>query len=89
MARQWDPQIAAIYYREMVHKGKTHTQAVCRCVNALLGRIWRILRTGEPYELRDGQGAPISAQAARTAIVEQFQVPEQVRKRTRSRQPAA
>ncbi len=89
VARRWDPQLAAIYYREMVHKGNTHTQAVCRCVNALLGRIWRILRTGEPYELRDGQGAPISAQDARTVIVEQYTVPEEVRHRSQARTSAA
>ena len=27
-ARQWDPQLAALYYDQMVHKGKHHHQAV-------------------------------------------------------------
>ena len=36
-ARQWDPQIAAIYYDQMVHKGKHHVQAVCTCATHLVG----------------------------------------------------
>lgn len=30
-AWQWDPQIAAIYSKQVVHHGMHHTQAVCVC----------------------------------------------------------
>ena len=31
IARRYDPQIAAIYYDQMMRKGKHHKQAVCLC----------------------------------------------------------
>ena len=34
-ARQWEPQIAAIYYDQIVQHGKHHTQALCACAPPL------------------------------------------------------
>jgi transposase len=81
VARHWDPQIAAIYHNQMMHKGKHHVQAVCCCATHLLDRVRAVLRDGRPYELRDVDGTPVTWQEARTIIAERYQVPEEVRKR--------
>jgi transposase len=85
VARQWDPQMAAIYYDQMVNKGQHHNQAVCACATHLLDRVRAVLRDGRPYELRDLDGQPVTWQEARTIITERYQVPEDVRQRSRQR----
>ncbi len=85
VARQWDPQIAAIYYDQMVNKGKHHNQAVCCCATHLLDRIRVVLREERPYQLRNVDGQPITWQEGRTIILERYQVPEEVRQRSRQR----
>jgi transposase len=80
VARQWDPQIAAIYYDQMVHKGKHHIQAVCACATHLMDRVFRVLHDQRPYEVRDTDGHPVTWQEARTIIAERYTVPEAVRK---------
>ncbi len=85
-ARQWDPQIAALYYTQMVHRGKHHNQAVCACATHLLDRVLAVLRTDQPYELRDVDGTPISVAEARAIILAKYQVPAEVRRRTTRRQ---
>mgnify|MGYP001827324824 CR=1 FL=1 len=40
IARQWDPQIAAVYYRQIMQHGKHHLQATCACATHLLTRIY-------------------------------------------------
>ncbi|MEW6034952.1 MAG: IS110 family transposase [Chloroflexota bacterium] len=82
VARRWDPQIAAIYYDQMVHKGKHHTQAVCACATHLMDRVFAVLRDGQPYEPRDVDGTPVEWQEALTIIAERYTVPEEVRRRT-------
>jgi transposase len=86
VARQWDPQIAAIYHDQMVNKGKHHVQAVCHCATHLLDRVRAVLRDDRPYELRDVDGNPVSWQEARSIIAERYQVPEEVRKRSSARE---
>jgi hypothetical protein len=85
-ARQWDPQLAAIYYTQMVQRGKHHNQAVCACATHLLDRVLAVLRTDQPYELRDVDGTPVSVAEARAIILERYQVPAEVRRRTTRRQ---
>ena len=85
-ARQWDPQLAAIYYTQMVQRGKHHNQAVCACATHLLDRVLTVLRTDQPYELRDVDGTPVSVAEARAIILERYQVPAEVRRRTTRRQ---
>ena len=84
-ARQWDPQIAAIYYDQMVNKGKHHTQAVCACATHLLDRIRAVLKEDRPYELRDVDGTPVTPEQARAIIAARYTVPEEVRKRNSHR----
>jgi transposase len=84
-ARQWDPQIAAIYYDQVVHHGKHHTQAVCVCATHLLDRIWTILKEDRAYELRDVDGTPVSVEQARKIITTRYNVPKEVRQRNNQR----
>jgi transposase len=82
-ARLRDPQIAAIYYDQMVHKGKHHTQAICTCATHVLDRVLVVLRDDRPYELRDVDGTPLSKEFALEIIQERYQVPDTVRQRNR------
>jgi transposase len=84
VARQWDVQIAAIYYKQMVEYGKHHIQAVCACASHLASRIYALLKEQRPYELRDLQGQPISAAASRELCL-QYRVPDEVRRRNNKR----
>ena len=81
VARLWDPQIAAIYYRQMVDLGKHHLQASCACATHLLTRIYAILRDDRPYEMRDADGTPISKRTARQICQQHYRVPDEVRRR--------
>jgi transposase len=84
-ARHWDPQIAALYYDQMVNKGKHHTQAVCTCATHLLDRVRVILTEDRPYELRDVDGKPVTPQQARAIITDRYTVPKKVRERNNRR----
>ncbi len=87
-ARQWGLQIAAIYYDQMVNKGKHHKQAVCACATHLLDlldRVRTILLEDRPYELRDVDGTPVTPQQAREIIAERYTVPDEVRQRNNNR----
>lgn len=85
VARHWDPQLAKVYYNEMVYKGHCHTQAICAVMGRLSNRILCILKENRPYELRDLDGNPISKKEARKLVEAQFIVPEEVRQRLRKR----
>lgn len=85
VARQWDVQLAALYYRQMVDYGKHHTQAVCACASHLASRIFAVLSQQRPYELRDLKGNPITSEAARHLCRTHFHVPEEIRKRNNVR----
>ncbi|MFQ5473273.1 MAG: transposase [Dehalococcoidia bacterium] len=89
MMRQHDPDVAAYYYDQMVHKGKCHTVAVCNAVNnKTIPRLHALLREDRPYELRDPQtGEPVTQQQARQIIRERYTVPEKIRRARRSHQP--
>jgi hypothetical protein len=85
VARQWDPQIAALYYDQMVNKGKHHNQAICACATHLLDRVFVVLRDHKPYEVRDVDGQPVTPDEARRIITQKYTVPEEVRRRTTKR----
>lgn len=85
VARQWDPQLAKVYYEEMVYKGHCHTQAVCAVAVRMIARVLRILKDKRNYELRDIDGRPVSKKEAKQIIKEWYIVPEVVRQRTRHR----
>jgi transposase len=84
-ARQCDPQIAALYYDQMVHRGKHHIQAICTCSSHILDRVGVVLREKRPYVLQDVDGTPISKEQARKIIAERYTVPEEVRRRNSKR----
>ncbi len=44
-----------------------------------------VLRTDQPYELRDVDGTPVSVAQARAIVLERYQVPAAVRRRTTRR----
>ncbi len=83
--RKRDPQLAAIYYDQMVNKGKHHTQAVCACATHLLDRVRVVLAEDRPYELRDVDGTPVTEREALAIIAERYTVPDEVRRRNSKR----
>jgi transposase len=85
VARQWDPQIAAVYHRQMMAYGKHHIQAVCACATHLLNRVYVILKQDRPYELRDVDGTPVTKRQATQLCREKYHVPDEVRKRNNRR----
>jgi transposase len=85
ISRQWDPQLAEIYYSQMVEKGNCHTQAVCSVATHLIGRIFAVLKEDKSYDLQDVEGESISKKEAKALIKKEFVVPEHIRQRTRSR----
>lgn len=84
-ARKYDPQIAAIYYDQMVKKGKHHVQAICTCASHLLDRILVVYREDRPYVLRDVDGTLVSKERAMALIQERYQVPVEIRLRNKKR----
>jgi len=56
IGRRWDPQLAAVYYREMVYHGKNHRQALGAVMSHLGARVLTVLKVDRPYELRDIEG---------------------------------
>ena len=87
-ARRVDPQLAALYHRLMVQRGHCHTQATVAVARKLVERTWTVLHRGQPYQLRDPDGQPITARAAKALIAEQYTVPETVRARARAHSAA-
>jgi transposase len=85
-ARRYDPQIAAIYYDQMVKKGNHHTKAVCACATHLLDRILVTLQEDRPYELRDVDGRVVTPEQAQKTIAAKYTIPKEVRERLRKKQ---
>ena len=85
VGRRWDPQIAAVYYREMVYHGKNHKQAMGAVMSHLGARVLTVLKQDRPYELRDIEGNPISKKDARKLILAKYQVSEEIRRERRRR----
>ena len=83
IGRQWDPQLAAVYYRQMVYHGKNHKQAMGAVMSHVGARVFTVLREDRPYELRDTEGRPISKMTARALILAKYQVPADIREERR------
>jgi len=79
-ARIWDPEMGAIYYRQMVVLGKTHKQAMAEVMSHLASRVYTVLKEERPYQLRDLEGNPVTMAAGRSLVRERFRVPEEVRR---------
>ncbi len=84
-ARKQDPQLARIYYTQMVERGKDHLGANCVVAAALAERSWTVMSRGEPYQIRDTDGRPVTAAEAKAIIAENWTVAGQVRARRRSK----
>jgi len=83
IGRRYDPQLALVYHREMVHHGKNHKQAMGAVMSHLGARVLAVLQENRPYELRDTEGKPIGWQEARGLIMSRYRVPEEIRRERR------
>jgi transposase len=88
-ARRQDPQLARIYHLQMVQRGKDHLGALCVVAAHLAERAWTVMRRGMPYVICDTDGTPVTPEQAKQIIAERFTVPEDVRRRRRSRKGKA
>jgi len=88
-ARKQDPQLARIYYVQMVERGADHLKALCVVAGHLAERFWAVMARGMPYVVCDTQGTAVTADEAKTIIAEQWTVPAEVRARRRSRKKKA
>jgi hypothetical protein len=87
-ARRQDPQLARIYYLQMTERGATHIKACCVVAGHLAERAWAVLNRGTPYVICDNHSNPVTPAEAKKIIAERWTVPEEVRKRRRSRKIA-
>ncbi len=84
-----DPQLVWVYYREMVHCGKNHKQAMGAVMSHIGERVLAVLREEKPYELRDIDGRPITREGARRLTLLNYQVPEEIKRERRRRKQVA
>jgi hypothetical protein len=87
-ARRQDPQLAKIYYLQMTERGATHLKACCVVAGHLAERAWAVLNRGTPYVICDTNANPVTPAEANKIIAERWTVPEEIRKRRRSRKQA-
>ena len=87
-ARRQDPQPARIYYLQMTERGATHLKACCVVAGHLAERAWAVLSRGTPYVICDNNGNPVTPAEATKIIADKWTVPEDIRKRRRSRKTA-
>ena len=83
-ARKQDPQLAKIYYTQMVERGAEHLKALCVVAGRLAERGWAVMRRRMPYVICDTDGTPITPTEAKKVIAEQWTVPAETRSRRRS-----
>ena len=83
-ARKLDPQLARIYYVQMVERGKDHLGALCVVAANLAERAWTVMHRGMPYVICDTHGQPVTAEQAKAIIAEHWTVSPEVRARRRS-----
>jgi transposase len=88
-ARRHDPQLARIYYVQMVERGAGHLKACCVVAAHLAERLHAVLIRGMPYVVCDTNGTPVDHTTAKKIIAEQWTVPPEVRARRRSRKPTS
>lgn len=84
-ARHQDPQLARIYYLQMVERGKDHLGALCVVAAKLAERFWVVMNRRMPYVICDTNGRAVDTEEAKTIIAEHWTVPAEVRARRRSK----
>ena len=85
-ARRQDPQLAAIYHAQMTTRNATHLKALCVVAARLAERAWVTLADAQPYQLRDVDGTPVTADEAKQIIADRYTVPPELRRQRRSGQ---
>ena len=88
VARSLDPQLAAFYRQLMTERGHCHTQATVAVARKLAERTWTVLTRGRPYQLRDLDGQPVTARAAKALIAGELTVDPDIRARARAHSAA-
>ena len=88
-ARHQDPQLAKIYYIQMVERGKDHLGALCVVAASLAERFWAVMNRGRPYLVCDTDNTPVDPAQAKAIIAGDWQVPAEVRARRRSKKGKA
>jgi transposase len=88
-ARKQDPQLARIYYLQMVERGKNHLGALCVVAAHLAERAWVVMNRATPYVICDTDGTPVTAEQAAAIIAERWTVPTDVRARRRNKKGKA
>jgi transposase len=78
-ARKVDPTLAARYQRLMTDTARHHTAALCTIATVLLTRIVACLRSGQPYQLRDVDGRPITPAEGRSIVTQRYRIPPEIR----------
>jgi len=84
-ARHQDPQLARIYYVQMVERGKDHLGALCVLAANLGERFWAVMNRQMPYVICDTDGHAVTPSEAKAIIAERWSVPPDVRARRRSK----
>ena len=84
-ARKQDPQLARIYYLQMVERGKDHLGALCVVAANLAERFWAVMTRGMPYVICDTDGRPVEPDEAKAIIAQHWTVRAEVRARRRSK----
>ncbi len=72
----------------MIERGATHLKACCVVASHLAERARATMNRGTPYVICDNNGHPVTPAQAKKIIAERWTVPEDVRKRRRSRKLA-
>ena len=88
-ARKQDPQLARVYYVQMVERGKNHLGALCVVAAALAERAWIVMNRKTPYVVCDIDGAEVTPAQAATIIAQHWTVTEEVRGRRRNKKGKA
>jgi transposase len=88
-ARRVDPQLARLYWIQMVQRGKDHLGALCVVAAHLAERAWTVMDRGTPYVICDTNGVPVTPTQAKAIIAQHWTVPEEVRRRRRTRKGKA
>lgn len=89
IGRRCDPQLAGVYYREMVHHGKNHKQAMGAVMSHMGARILAVIKDDRPYQLKDPEGNPVNREEATKIIRSKFQVPEEIKQERRRRKASS
>lgn len=71
-ARKQDPQLAKVYYQQMVERGAEHIKALCVVAGRLAERGWAVMHRRMPYVVCDTTGEPVTPAQAKAIIAEHW-----------------